>query len=565
MTNTGKKVLLAVAFVAAAISMNASETVESLIGKMSRRQKIAQLIIIEIESKSPDSLQTAQAEYVKQGLGGLIVMDDDLIENMKYINQLQQFAQIPLITTIDGEWGASMRYHSYTQFPRAMQMGALTEPKLVYEVGKAIGEELKELKIFCNYAPVVDVNNNPKNPVINTRSFGEDRLKVAEFGSAYMKGMKDAGVAGSAKHFPGHGDTDVDSHKGLPVLTFDRKRLDDLELFPFRRLIKDGVDMVMVGHLSVPALDPTGTPASISKPIVTGLLRKELGFNGIIITDALGMQGVAAGGVDAAYAAYAAGADILLMPKDFQNAVNEIDKAISNGKMSEADLDARVRRVLELKEKCGMLSADYDKYVDTAKLTNSTVRPKTEKLIQQISDLTMTVVRGGEFLPIKANKASKKVAYVAFNAISEASVQFGRELGKTMAYDRFDIPGDATPQQIEEVAKAIKKYKDVIVCFHSGKPRRSTGGPKRFASIESDQFEQIAQWSKKHRLYGIYLGNPYDLNKMPAHKKFRTFIIGYADSYQNNKAAARAVAKGGAIGVLPVAASDYPSGYNDNK
>lgn len=562
MNKYGKKVLLAVSLMTATLSVNAQETVESLLGGMTRREKIAQIIIDAIDSHSPDSVWKAQAGYCSLGLGGIIIMDDGLEDNMKMVNFLQDSASIPLLVTIDGEWGASMRYREFTQFPRAMQMGALTGSELVYEVGKAIGEELSELKIFCNYAPVADVNNNPKNPVINTRSFGEDRVKVAEFSSAYMRGMKDVGVAGSAKHFPGHGDTDVDSHKGLPVLLFGRERLDNLELYPFRRLIADGVDMVMVGHLSVPALDPTDTPASVSKPIVSGLLREELGYDGIIITDALGMEGVAAGGVDAAYAAYAAGADILLMPKNVIAAIDEIDAAIERGDESEEDLDNRVRKVLKLKERCGMLSSSYDKYVNIDSLAGIALRPSSDSLIQHISDVTMTVVKGGKHLPVNLN-GRRRVAYVAYNAISQASAGFGTELAKWGPFDRFDIPGDATLEQIDALGEALKQYKEVIVVFHSGKPRPSTGGPKRFAYIEQDQFDRIASWSKKHRLYGVYLGNPYDLDKMPLHKNFRSFIIGYADSFENNKAAARAVVLGGAEGVLPVGAGGYPCGHND--
>ena len=200
-----------------------AQDIDVLLGSMSRKEKIAQIIIVAIDSQ--DTLHhTQQAELAEKGLGGLIVMDDNLSDNMQLVNELQAHSRIPMIVTIDGEWGASMRYREFAQFPRAMQLGALTDDDFIYAVGQKIGEELRELKIFANFAPVVDINNNPDNPVINTRSFGEDREKVAKFGVQYMKGMRDAGVAGSAKHFPGHGDTDVDSHKGLPVLAFDRAR-----------------------------------------------------------------------------------------------------------------------------------------------------------------------------------------------------------------------------------------------------------------------------------------------------------------------------------------------------
>ena len=282
-----KRLCITLLAAAACCSGLFAQDIDSLLGTLSRREKIAQLIIEAIDSKEDPALRARQEQWIREGLGGLIVMDDGLVDNIQMVNELQALARIPMIVSIDGEWGAAMRYYEYAAFPRAMQLGALGDETLVEQAGRVIGEELHALKIFVNYAPVIDINNNPKNPVINTRSFGEDREKVARLGAAYVRGMQSAGVWGSAKHFPGHGDTDVDSHKGLPVLTFNRSRLDSLELYPYRRLIDEGVAMIMVGHLSIPALDSTGTPASISKPIVTGLLRNELGYNGIIITDAL--------------------------------------------------------------------------------------------------------------------------------------------------------------------------------------------------------------------------------------------------------------------------------------
>ena len=342
-----------------------AQDLDSLLGTMSRREKIAQLIFEAVESREDPALRARQEGWIREGLGGLIVMDDVLADNMQMINELQALARIPMLVSIDGEWGAAMRFYEYAAFPRAMQLGALPDASLVEEAGRVIGSELRDIKIFANYAPVVDVNNNPRNPVINTRSFGENPWKVAEWGAAYMRGMQSAGVFGAAKHFPGHGDTDVDSHKGLPVLLFDRARLDSLELVPFRRLIAEGVAMVMVGHLSIPALDSTGTPASLSKPIVTGLLRNELGFQGVIITDALGMEGVAAAGDDAALLAYEAGADILLMPRDTRHTIDALDALFRRGALDERDLDTRVRRVLSLKARAGMLSPNYSPFVDT--------------------------------------------------------------------------------------------------------------------------------------------------------------------------------------------------------
>ncbi|MBQ1707539.1 MAG: hypothetical protein II026_00555 [Bacteroidales bacterium] len=549
----------------------AAADVDSLLSTMSRREKIAQLIIEAIDSKESPELRARQEGWIREGLGGLIVMDDGLVDNIQMVNELQSLARIPMIVSIDGEWGAAMRYYEYAAFPRAMQLGALTDTLLVEQAGRRIGEELHALKIFANYAPVVDVNNNPANPVINTRSFGENPWKVARMGAAYLRGMQSAGVFGSAKHFPGHGDTDVDSHKGLPVLLFDRARLDSLELVPFRRLIAEGTAMVMVGHLSIPSLDSTGTPASISKPIVTGLLREKLGFDGIIITDALGMEGVAEGNANAALLAYQAGADILLMPQDTRETIDALDAAFRKGELDEADLDTRVRRVLQLKERAGMLAPGYSPMVDTAGLVQRAKQPESETLIQELCDRSMTVVQGRLRRPLRLHRhmaltTRPRVAYVAFNAVSPESAEFEAEMLRHGRITRFDLPLDATPAQIDSVGALLRGYRDVIVGFHSGKPKPRSGGPQRFATIEPDQFAQIAGWSRRHRLHGFYLGNPYDLNKLSVFKRFKTFIIGYSDTRFNNIAAARALTeRGSAQGVLPVGAGGLPAGYHSNK
>lgn len=546
-----------------------AQDVDALLAAMTRREKIAQIIIVAIDSgESPDA-RSEHARLVREGLGGIIVMDDGLAPCMQAVNELQSQARIPLLVSIDGEWGASMRFYEYAFFPRAMQLGALNDETLLEQTGQAIGEELREIKIFANYAPVVDVNNNPRNPVINVRSFGEDPERVARLGAAFVRGMQRAGVSGSAKHFPGHGDTDVDSHLGLPVLPFDRARLDSLELYPFRRLIAEGVDMVMVGHLSVPALDATGTPASISKPIVTDLLRREMGFQGIIITDALGMNGVSGQG-NAAVAAYKAGVDILLMPRDPQATIEELDTAFRKGELDPDELDARVRKMLMLKKKAGMLAAGYTPYVDTSGLLLKTVRPKTDVLIQQLCDRSMTVVRGKLRRPLTlfrrmAFTTRPKVAYVAYNATTPESAAFEKELSRHGRVMRFDLPVDATPQQIDSVGALLKGYRKVIVGIHAGDPVPRTGGPRRQASIDPECFSRMADWSRKHRLYGVYFGNPYDLDHLNDYNRFKTFIIAYSDTHFNNIAAARALTEyRSAKGTLPVRAGGLPAGWHSN-
>lgn len=565
-----KKFLFASIFIFFSMTSFAQD-IDSLMDSMTRRQKIAQIIIADVYPDGTGNVDN-WSRAVDQGLGGIILMEGVLADNMRLVNELQSKSDIPLLVSIDGEWGASMRYVDYAAFPRNMQLGALSSPELVYEVGKCIGEELAELKIFANFAPDVDVNNNPGNPVINTRSFGENPEKVAEFGSAIMLGMKSAGVVGSAKHFPGHGDTDVDSHKGMPVLTFDRSRLDALELLPFRRLISDGVDMVMVGHLAVPALDPTNTPASVSYPIITDLLKKEMGFDGIVITDALGMKGLTEGFADASLAAYKAGVDILLMPVDPNAAIDILDAAFESGELDETGLDMRVRKMLSLKASAGMLDPAYNPGTDLNSLSVMSDRPVSVDLIQSISDITMTVVRGGNELPLKKGKT----AYLAYNAFHNSSEVFHSELCRYASVDRYDLPANATAAQIDSVSRLLDGYRNVVVGIHAGTPLQSTRGPEAFASIDDETLARIGSLARKHKTVCCFFGNPYKLNSMPSHRLFDSFIIAYADTHFNNRAAARAVfAKGREVivpqigidsagriasGVLPVSAGGYKSG-----
>lgn len=336
---------------------------------MTVRQKVAQLIFISYNVGDAWDLHSLQDKAVeKWGIGGVMPFGDPLASSMARLNDLQCKSNIPLTVCLDCEWGASMRYKEFKTHPRNATLANYPDSS-VYNVGREIGRELKSLKMQVAFAPVVDVNINPKNKVIGTRSFGSDPDLVATKGVEIMRGIQDEGVIACAKHFPGHGDTSVDSHKGLPVLTCTRERLDSVELKPFRAMIKAGVKMVMIGHLSVPALDPSGAPASVSKPIVTGLLREELGFKGLIVTDALQMRGVLdyfkGNGPAASLAAYEAGADIILMPKSISGAIDAITQAIESGRLSEKDLDERVKRVMMIKARAGMLEPDYIPIVKT--------------------------------------------------------------------------------------------------------------------------------------------------------------------------------------------------------
>ena len=318
--------------------------------QMSLRDKVAQLMVPHHYDPEIDSL------VARDHVGGVIVMLSSKAEVDSLIPKLQASASIPLFVCMDAEWGAAMRLkQDYKRLPKAAY---IKSDEQACEIGKTIGGQLRELGIHANLAPVADVNTNPDNPVIGTRSFGADPVLVSSRACAYARGQRDAGIASCAKHFPGHGDSSVDSHQALPVLEHSRERLDSVELLPFRHLIDEGVEIVMTGHLSVPALDPSGTPASVSAPVCT-FLRDSLGFQGVIVTDGMGMKGVtdffAGDQVAACVAAFTAGADMILALTHTRQVIDAITALVQSGEYPLEELDAKVLRVLELKRKLGII------------------------------------------------------------------------------------------------------------------------------------------------------------------------------------------------------------------
>lgn len=359
--------------------------IRPFLNSMSVRDKVAQLVFVDVYPGGDSAFQSkADSIIAKEQVGGIILMEGNISQTARTCNRLQRLVKIPLAVTVDGEFGLGMRVSEFRKYPRQGVLAGLPDDKLMYEMGRQIAKDMRSMKIDVNFAPVVDVNLHPDVNSIKDRSFGPDKRLVADYGSAVMRGMQDGGVVACAKHFPGHGDTEVDSHKALPVLKFPMERLDAVELYPFRRLIKDGVDMVMVGHLLVPALDTL--PASVSEAVVTGLLRKKLKFKGLIITDALGMEGVLEpfGGAyeKATLAAYKAGVDILLMPENISEGIDLIVDYVGNDRKRLRDLDQRVSKVLALKAKCHKLTGTDDLVIDPTAVDTKA----TDALITRIEE-----------------------------------------------------------------------------------------------------------------------------------------------------------------------------------
>lgn len=463
----------------------AEKWVKKKFRKLSKDQRIAQLMIIRAHSNlGPEHVAEVTELIKKYNIGGLCFFQGGPVRQAMLTNMYQSIAKTPLMISIDGEWGLGMRLDSVINYPRQLMMGATSDAKLIYEFGKAVGEQCKRMGIQVNYAPDVDVNNNPMNPVINDRSFGEDKYKVALYGVQYMKGMQDVGILATAKHFPGHGDVSVDSHKDLPVITKTREQLDNLELYPFREMIKAGVGSIMTAHLSIPAIDTTtNLPSSLSYKNVTGLLRNELGYQGISFTDALEMQGVAKffPKGDASVQSLIAGNDLLCLPGDIPGSIVKVKQAIKEGKLTWDDLNARVKKVLLVKYHLGLNKINP---IETEGLLNDlnaqTVRIKT---LLCNNALTLLSKQNETVFPLSKGK---KIAYVCIGAAGETAIAarlrneynadiylFGSRaaMGKELQDDKtgitiVDESDSASAIQLINLIKQ-KKYDVVITGLHN--------------------------------------------------------------------------------------------------
>ena len=372
-----KKLLLAVilsAVLAASCRDNSADLrhqaqVDALMQQLSIREKVAQLFVIEISREPSEETMALQDSLIRDyGVGGVIIMRGPIGPFIERMNQLQGMAQLPLLVATDAEWGAAMRFAEYLPYPRQRILGRLEgrrAGRLIYQMGRNVGRELRDLNIYVNYAPVADACPDPYVPSDGQRSFGSDPAMVGDYATAYMRGMQDEGIYACGKHYPGHGATTVDSHFEMPVVLFGRARLDSVELAPFQRLIDEGVAMMMVAHMSIPAIDPSGVPMSISAPCMKDLLRGEQGFKGAVITDAVGMQGVAAGRspLEVNTAVYRAGSDMILMPDDVMLSIDAMTDSVTSGVWPLEELDAKVRQVLTLKARAGFFDEGYSPIV----------------------------------------------------------------------------------------------------------------------------------------------------------------------------------------------------------
>lgn len=446
--------------------LTAQQWVDSVFNSLSENEKIAQLMVIRAHSNlGPDHVQKVVNDIRTYNVGGLCFFQGGPVRQANLTNYYQSIAKTPIMVTIDGEWGVGMRLDSVTKFPYQLTLGALSDPNLVYRMGIAVGQQCKRLGIHVNYAPVVDINNNPNNPVIGYRSFGEDKIKVSSFGVAYMKGMQDAGIMACAKHFPGHGDVDVDSHFDLPVISKSRQQLDSMELTPFRAIFKAGVGSVMIAHLYIPSIDSTAnTATSISRNSVTDLLRKDLGYQGLTFTDALEMKGVAKYFPDGTIAveALVAGNDMLCLPASVPETIEAVKKAINEKRLNWDELNVKVKKVLAAKYQLGLNQA---KKIETIGLV-ADLNANTDIIREEVARKSLTALSKSDQVPLPLKKKSR-IAYVAMG-INDPN-QITASLKNDYEADIFFINYKDAVSKMDSVERLIRQgnYNITIMGFHN--------------------------------------------------------------------------------------------------
>jgi beta-N-acetylhexosaminidase len=527
--------------------------VDSVFNALTPDQRIAQLIMVAGFSNRSKSYEDSLMTLVKNHqIGGVVFFQGGPIRQARLVNRLQTVVKVPMLIAIDGEWGLGMRLDSTVRFPYQMTMGAIQgRDDLIYKMGAAVARQSHRMGIHINFAPVADVNNNPNNPVINFRSFGEDKESVARKALAYMKGMQDNGLLTSLKHFPGHGDTGTDSHFDLPLISKSRQQLDQLELYPFRKLIEAGASGVMIAHLNIPALDSTrNLPSTLSHKVVSDLLKNDLGFGGLVFSDAMNMKGVLKyypSGV-ADRMGIEAGMDVLEYTLDIPRAILEIKQAIAEGKLLQTDIDARCRKVLAAKAWAGL---DHYKPVNLMNLVRELNEPESNLINRLLTEEALTVLKNdknasGESLLPLLNLETKKIASVSLDAAEET--YFQKMLANYTSITHFNIAAATADTTIERIRNELKQYDLLLVGVHLSNIRPTVQygvTPKTVALLK-----ELCETGKA--VVSVF-GNPYALDKLESLDKAQGLILAYQLTQFTEELAAQLIF--GAIpakGKLPV-------------
>lgn len=434
--------------------------VDSVMDKLSFKEKVGQLFIYTIAPvDTKRNLELLREVIDTYKVGGLLFSGGKMQNQVELTNRAQRQAKVPLMITFDGEWGLAMRLRGMPVFPRNMVLGCIRDNKLLYEYGREVARQCRQIGVQVNFAPVADVNINPENPVINTRSFGEDPIQVADKVIAYASGLESGGVLSVCKHFPGHGDTDVDSHKALPVLPFTRERLDSVELYPFKEAIRAGLGGMMVGHLQVPVIEPIGgLPSSLSRNVVYDLLTDELAFKGLIFTDALAMKGVAGNG-NVSLQALKAGNDMVLSPRNLKEEIPAVLEAIEKGELTREDIESKCRKVLTYKYVLGLKKKSYVQLSGLEQRINS---PQTRDLVRRLNLAAITVLNNkNHILPLHTDK-EQTIALLEVGDPGETDA-LAKQLSRYTSLARFSLRANQTEEENQRLRDSLSTYKRIIV------------------------------------------------------------------------------------------------------
>jgi len=524
--------------------------VDSVFNSLSPEERIGQLIWIDAYSNRDLGQDVKLSNLIKKtNAGGIIFFKGNPVKQTEMLNYFQRNSNVPLIIAEDGEWGLGMRLEGVIDFPWQMTLGAIRNDSLIYQMGKAVARQFKRAGVHINLAPVADVNNNLGNPVINYRSFGEDPDNVSRKTLMYMNGLQDYGIISTAKHFPGHGDTETDSHIGLPVLKLTRARIDSIELAPFRALIDAGVACIMPGHLNIPALDSDpGIPATFSPEILTGLLRNELSFKGLIISDAMNMGGVAnyPAPAGAGLMSLKAGMDVLECLEDPAKTIDEIAEGIRKGFISQEAIDEKCRRVLAAKYRAGLSQSNFiNKENIEVELSPAT----SVALIRELYANALTLLRNeNNIVPVK-NLDKIKIATVAVNKTT--TTFFQHRISQYLQADNYFID-PADNKAANDLLNRLSSY-DIVIAGIYG----TNYSAQREFGVKPEMSGFFRKLVDNQRTIITWFGNPYAIDRIGALKDAAGLLLAYQENQFTEDLSAQLIFGGiGARGALPVTIND---------
>jgi len=527
-----------------------TQWVDSIFDSMTLDERIGQLIVLKTDPGA--SYQESTIKRIKDyKAGGILFSGGDLTDQAASMNAFQKASRIPLWITFDGEWGLSMRLNNTPRFPKNIMLGAISDNDLIRRYGEEVGRECRELGIHINFAPVLDINDNPDNPVIGTRSFGERQQAVSEKGIAYAKGLESQRIISVGKHFPGHGNTSEDSHKTLPVINHSKAHLEEVELYPFAHYVQEGFAGIMTGHLSVPALDRSSDmPASLSPEIVTGLLKNKWGFNGLSFTDALEMKGATSNKGNSSVLALLAGNDVLVCPERIAVDFAAIKEAVKSGVVKLSVIEEACKKILQYKYITGL--NDY-KPVEMKGLQRRISTDYADWLVQKLNNEAVTLLKNSASLIPVQGLDKNRIAVVSIGVNDDPD--FWKRMALYGKFDFFRLKANATANETETVFSQVKKYRRIICAIHSDR---------------MDDFSQLQALTKEKEVHLCFFTSPYTLSKYAQSiSSAQSVTLAYENTQGAQNAAAEMLMGGiAAKGKLPATVSgifDYGAGLETAK